>query len=101
MSDHQLIGIGPLKDIRGANWHEVGCSCGWVREYPSSYRCHVMNEKHWQRESEQDRDGEVGDVIGPVFPRRASRVPPSVDREKNPARKSENDQKEPRNDREH
>jgi len=34
------------------------------------------------------------------FPRAVARLPPSVDREKNPARKSENDQKEPRNDRE-
>ena len=100
MSDHQLIEIRPRKDIAGANWHEVGCSCGWVRKYTSSYRCHVMREKHLQRKA-QDRDGEVGDVIGPFFPAVAQECHPAWTARKTPPRKSENDQKEPRNDREH
>ena len=40
MSEQQLTGIGRREDI-GANWHEVGCSSGWVRKYVSRYRCEV------------------------------------------------------------
>jgi hypothetical protein len=46
-----MIWIRRREDIEGASWHEVGCSCGWVRKYPSSYRCRVMHEKHQQREA--------------------------------------------------
>jgi hypothetical protein len=51
MSEHQLVGISPRTDIAGANWHEVGCSCGWVRKYPSRYRCEFMHEQHQRREA--------------------------------------------------
>ena len=50
MTEHQLVGISPRKEIRGANWHEVGCSCGWHRKYPSAYRCRVMHQEHQRRE---------------------------------------------------
>jgi hypothetical protein len=51
MSEHQLVWTRPRDDIERANWHEVGCSRCWFRKYPSSYRCHVMHERHKQREA--------------------------------------------------
>jgi hypothetical protein len=57
MSEHQLAGIRPREDIPGANWHEVGCSCGWVRKYPSRYRCEFMHEQHQQREAATEIEG--------------------------------------------
>jgi hypothetical protein len=57
MSEHQLWGIGPRPEIGGAHnhWHEVRCSCGWVRKYVSRYRCEVMFEKHHQQAVEMER----------------------------------------------
>lgn len=51
MSEHQMIWVRGREDIEGANWHEVGCSCGWVRKYPSRYRCEFMYEQHQQQEA--------------------------------------------------
>ena len=63
MSEHQLVGISPCKEIGGsANWHEVGCSCGWHRKYPSAYRCRVMHQEHRRREVETSPNGSSGDA---------------------------------------
>jgi hypothetical protein len=30
----------------GASWHQVTCSCGWTRKYPSRYRAEIMHDQH-------------------------------------------------------
>jgi hypothetical protein len=51
MSEHGPTGIDTREDIAGVNWHEVRCSCGWVRKYPWRYRCEFMHEKHQRQEA--------------------------------------------------
>jgi hypothetical protein len=57
MSEHQLVGIHAREDIGGVHdhWHEVGCSCGWHRNYVSRYRAEVMFTRHVEREHEMER----------------------------------------------
>ena len=48
-TDHTIETIEPLPTDRpkgGASWHQVTCSCGWIRKYVSRYRAIVMHGKH-------------------------------------------------------
>jgi hypothetical protein len=69
MSEHQLIGVSPREDIAGANWHEVHCSCGWVRKYPSrigasSRMSSTSDEKRRSRWNGRRRDSVEGRFFG-------------------------------------
>jgi hypothetical protein len=69
MSEHQLIGVSPREDIAGANWHEVHCSCGWVRKYPSrigasSCMSSTSDEKRRSRWNGRRRDSVEGRFFG-------------------------------------